>query len=525
MSASSKKKLRNEQEAVKMTERQIAEQQEAKKLKLYTTAFVVVLAVILVLAITIGVTQTITSSGTREKNTVAMTVNGTNLSNAEMNYFYIDVLNNFYSQNGSYAALFGLDVTAPLNQQVYDADTGATWADYFLDNAKTNAAAVYAVCEAAEAAGYTLSEEEVLNVETAISNITLYGMMYGYSDAETYLKAMYGNGASMDTYRAYMEKTMLANSFQSAYADSLVFEDADLRAAEAENFDQYSSFAYNYYYLAASRFEDGGAEAAEEAAKTLVSEEITTIEALNAAIAALPVNAENTSAASTRYDAQRYTNITTDIAQWLADDARKEGDMTIIANVSTDEAGAETVNGYYVVRFESANDNNFALKNVRHILVGFEGGTTDATTGATTYSDEEKAAAKATAEEILAQWNAGEATEASFAGLAAEKSTDTGSTANGGLYEDIYPGQMVPAFEEWCYDESRKAGDTGIVETEYGFHVMYFSGNSEQTYRDSMIRTELTNAAITEWYNGIVDSAAVTEGEFKYLSLDMVMSA
>ena len=55
MSASSKKKLRNEQEAVKMTERQIAEQQEAKKLKLYTTAFVVVLAVILVLAITIGV--------------------------------------------------------------------------------------------------------------------------------------------------------------------------------------------------------------------------------------------------------------------------------------------------------------------------------------------------------------------------------------------------------------------------------------------------------------------------------------
>ena len=54
---------------------------------------------------------------------------------------------------------------------------------------------------------------------------------------------------------------------------------------------------------------------------------------------------------------------------------------------------------------------------------------------------------------------------------------------------------------------------------------MYFSGNSEQTYRDSMIRTDLTNDAVTEWYNGIVDNATVTEGEFKYLSLDMVMSA
>ena len=525
MSASSKKKLHNDKYAGKMTERQIAEQQEAKKLKLYTTAFVVVLVALIVIAITVGVTQTISTSGMREKNTVAMTVNGTDLSNAELNYYFIDVLNNFYSQNGSYATLFGLDVTTPLNEQIYDSATGDTWADYFLDSAKTNAKAVYAVCEAAEAAGHTLSEEEYLNIETAISNLSLYGMMYGYSDAETYLKAMYGNGATMESYREYVEMTLLANSYQTAYADSLVYEDADLRAAEAENFNQYSSFAYNYYYLAASRFEDGGAEAAEEAAKSLVSEEITTIEALDAAIAALPVNAENTSAASTRYDAQRYTNITADIAAWLSDSSRTEGDMTIIPNISTDEAGAETINGYYVVRFESVNDNAFALKNVRHILVGFEGGTTDSTTGVTTYTDEEKAAAKTAAEEILAQWKAGDATEASFAGLAAEKSTDTGSTANGGLYEDVYPGQTVAAFEDWCYDESRKEGDTGIVETEYGYHVMYFCGNSQKTYRDSLITTDLTNAAITEWYNGIVDSAVVTEGEIKYLSLDMVMSA
>ena len=542
MSASSKKKLRNELEAAKLTERQIAEQKEAKKVKLYTAAFVAVLAVLIVVAAVIGVTQAVTTSGMREKNTVAMNVNGADLSNAELNYFYIDVINNFYSQNGSYAALFGLDLTKPLNEQVYDDATGDTWADYFLESAKTNATAVYAVTQAAEAAGHTLSDEDVLNVETAVSNITIYGSMYGYPDAESYLKAMYGNGATMKDYRAYVEKTLLANSFQNAYAESLSFEDADLRAAEAENFDEYSSFAYNYYYLAATRFQEGGTTAedgtvtysdeekaaavaaAEEAAKTLTAENITTIEALDAAIAALPVNAENATAASTRYDAQRYTSITADIAEWLSDDARKEGDMTIIPNVSTNDAGNEVVNGYYVVRFESADDNTFALKNVRHILVGFEGGTTDETTGATTYSDEEKAAAKTAAEEILKAWNAGEATEASFAGLAAEKSTDPGSSSNGGLYENIYPGQMVTAFNDWCYDASRKAGDTGIVETEYGCHVMYFSGNSEETYRDSMIRSDLTNDAITEWYNGIVDNASVTEGDVKYLSMDMVLS-
>ena len=542
MSASSKKKLRNELEAAKLTERQLAEQKEAKKVKLYTTAFALVMAAVLVIAATIGVTQFITTSGMREKNTVAMSINGTDLSNAELNYFYIDVLNNFYSQNGSYAALFGLDVTQPLNEQVYDDSTGDTWADYFLDSAKTNAVSVYAVSQAAEAEGFTLSEEDAASVESAISNMGMYAMLYGYGDAEAYVKAMYGNGASVDGYRTYVEKTLLANAYQTAYGESLVYEDAELRAAEAEKFDEYSSFAYNYYYLAASRFQEGGTTAedgtttysdeekaaavaaAEEAAKALTAEEITTIEALDAAIAALPINAESTTAASTRYDAQRYTSITASIAQWLADDARAEGDMTYIANASTDAEGNETVSGYYVVRYDSTIDNTFALKNVRHILVGFEGGTTDETTGAVTYSHEEKAAAKATAEEILNEWKSGEATEASFAGLAAEKSTDTGSTANGGLYEDIYPGQMVEAFEDWCYDASRKAGDTGIVETEYGYHIMYFSGNSEETYRDYMIRSDLTSDAITEWYNGIMDSAAVTDGDVKYLSMDMVLS-
>ena len=55
MSASSKKKLRNEQEAAKLTERQLAEQKEAKKLKLYTAIFVVVLAALLVVALWVGI--------------------------------------------------------------------------------------------------------------------------------------------------------------------------------------------------------------------------------------------------------------------------------------------------------------------------------------------------------------------------------------------------------------------------------------------------------------------------------------
>ena len=119
-------------------------------------------------------------------------------------------------------------------------------------------------------------------------------------------------------------------------------------------------------------------------------------------------------------------------------------------------------------------------------LAGFEGGTTD-DSGNTTYSDEEKAAAKQTAEDLLNEWKQGEATEDSFAALATEKTTDTGSKDNGGLYENVYPGQMVSAFNNWCFDSSRKPGDTGIVETNYGGSVCrsigYVAKQNENTYK------------------------------------------
>jgi hypothetical protein len=440
--------------------------------------------------------------------------------------------------------MFGLDVNKPLDKQFFDEEAGQTWADYFLESAKRTAVSVYALNDVAKAEGFTLSEELAGNVDSIISNFSLYASVYGYADADAYVKAMYGKGATVEGMRKYVEMSLLTDSYRNAHQDALTFTDEELRAAEAENFHKYSSFTYNYYYLPASRFLEGGTAnedgsttyspeeeaasvvAAKEAAESIKNSGITSVEDLDAAVAALPINAESTTAKSTGYTDYAYSAIDKDLAEWLTDSNRKAGDVEVIANLSTSTAddGTETTEtlGYFVALFHSANDNSFALKNVRHILVSFEGGTTDET-GYTVYSDEEKAAAKAGAQEILDAWMAGEATEDSFAALATEKTTDTGSAANGGLYEDIYPGQMVPEFEDWCFDSSRKVGDTGIVETTYGYHVMYFVGDSAQTYRDYQIASELATAAQDAWYNNIVDTAEVTEGEIKYLTLGLVL--
>ena len=548
MSASSKKKLRNEQNAAKMTERQLEEQKEAKKLKVMTVSFTAVLALILVVAIAFAAIQFVSNSGIREKNTVAVTLGDTELSNAQLNYYYVDAVYEFVNTYGAYASMFGLDLTKPLNEQIVNKETGLTWADDFVTSAIANAQSTYALCAEAEANGFTLSEEAAAEIENAISSFALYAVMNGFSNSDEYIKAYYGHGASVESFREYSQKNALAQEYYNHYASTLSYDDAAIRAGEEGKEIEFNNYSYNYYYLNVNKFLTGGTtdaegkttysdeekaaavKAAEEAAKAMTQMEITSVEELDAAIAALTINAgAETAPKSTACVDYSYANLTSAAKDWLTNASRKAGDLGYVehATTTTNEDGTETktVNGYYVVFFQECNDNNFALANVRHILIAPEGGSYDASTGSTTYTAEEKAAAKAKAEALLAEWKAGKASEETFAALAKEHTTDPGSKENGGLYEDIYPGQMVTEFNDWCFAEGRKVGDTGIVETTYGCHIMFYSGNSETTYRNYLIKNTLIDADVQAWYTALVEANVATEGNTKFLSKDMILSA
>ena len=547
MSASNKKKLRKELNAAAMTEKQLQEQKEAKKLRLYTAVFAIVIAVmILVVA-----GNRITSTGILPRSTTALTVNDTKVSAAELNHYYVDTINGFLENYGDYVSLFGLDVTKPLDEQVYDETNNKTWADYFVDEAAASARNMYAVYSAAKADGYTLSEDAKATIDASVENMSLYAVYYGFSNVDSYISAMYGEGCNEKTFREYAEVQLIASQYAADKNESLVYDDAAIRAEDDKNPDTYSAFSYNYYYLANSKFYEGGTEdekgnktyseeemeagraAAEAVANSLLT--ATTVEELDAAIAALEINAEATSAKSTRHENYAYSSIVSVMRDWITGE-RTSGDIVVIPNESTthnhedgeectDEGDTTTVNGYYVVRFDSEDKNLTELVNVRHILISFEGGTTDETTGAVTYSEAEKLTAKNAAEMILEAFLEGETTEEAFGTLATKNTDDTGSKENGGLYENVYPGQMVTNFNDWCFDSARKAGDTGIVETEYGYHVMYFVGNSGVTYRDYMIEATLRSADLEAWENALVEAAELTVLNTKFVKTDLVLSS
>ena len=163
----------------------------------------------------------------------------------------------------------------------------------------------------------------------------------------------------------------------------------------------------------------------------------------------------------------------------------------------------EELNAYYEEHADgyAASGITKELKSVdvRHILI-YPEGADGSNIFTEEFSEEAWAAGEETAKALLEQFLTGEQTEEAFAALANEHSQDPGSNQNGGLYEGVTEGEMVQAFNDWCFDESRQPGDTGVVKTEYGYHVMYFSGSQSlwQQYVESDYVTDKTGALADE---------------------------
>lgn len=169
--------------------------------------------------------------------------------------------------------------------------------------------------------------------------------------------------------------------------------------------------------------------------------------------------------------------------------------------------------------------------NVRHILIepadtSSEGSESSAVEDSAAEEASEEAAwadAEEEAERIYEEWKSGDATEESFGELANTYSADTGSNTTGGLYEDVYPGQMVTEFNDWCFDTSRQPGDTAIIRTSFGYHIMYYVGATENYYWKTTAESELRYQEYDAKLNEIVEQySTITTEELAVTQPDAV---
>lgn len=139
--------------------------------------------------------------------------------------------------------------------------------------------------------------------------------------------------------------------------------------------------------------------------------------------------------------------------------------------------------------------------------------------GTVTCSDASWDACREKAEALLAGWQSSKkATDAAFADMANKNSDDPGSAIDGGAYRKIRKGQLMPELDSWCFDQSRQPGDTTIIRSDYGYHILYFTGSTDIWYAEaeegliSQRQSELISEA-KDKYPAKIDYSAITLAE------------
>ncbi len=498
MSGSKQKEIRRQQREEGVEKHQVARKeafQKEKKHKITITVVSIVAALLVVVLV-------LFSSNLFYHNFDAVKIGDTTYNASELSFFYRSSYSNFMQTYGQY---FGPDTTKPLSSQKYTEDQ--TWADFFREMAVAQMKEITILYEEAGKAGFELSEEDRTAMDEELASLETLAQTNNFPNVDAFLASGYGKGVNYDLVAGIMEKVYVANAYRTQVTDSYTYTDADLLAYYNENKDNYDKYSFVSYFAEGKEDTEAGidAETAMKDAKEKADSVIDDTDSQDDFIA--KVTAVSGTAPSVTNQATAAIN--TVYKDWVTDSSRKAGDMTVIEGES----------GYYAVYWLAFEDNNYPTLSVRHILINVEAEEqTEEEIAANTpkvYTDEAKEAALKKAEDILARWEDGDATEDSFAELANELSEDPGSNEKGGLYEGVYKGQMVTEFNDWCFDSERKPGDTGIVFNEgnyCGYHVIFFVGDDGNDYRTVMVKDDIRNADYSKWFDSIAENYTETLG-------------
>ena len=472
MSASREKKARQElNESGYVDPRKAREAEEKAKERRSTRIYTAVIVAFLLLGAALFASGRIQAANEAKENArigaeTAVTIDGEDFTVNDVAYYYGTLRSTF--ANG----YSGYDTGKDAREQQYTADK--TWHDYFLETALTYMEDTVALVHAAEAAGFDALGQQDAAEQNNLSMMGLYAA-YNNVSREQYIAAMFGKCMTEADFVRCVRRDALASAYQQSYSDSLTYSAADLQAAYDKDPDAYCSVDIEYVL-----FETGLKSDASDAEKSAAMEEAKA--KAEAVLAAYETGKSFEASAGDgvyAHAAHADRSVTSDMLVWAFDADRAEGDTTV----------AEQSNGYVAVLFHSRSRDDYHSVTVRHILV----------------KD------KADAEQILADFLAGDAAEIDFAALAATKSTDSGTASDGGRMSNMRKGQTVQAFEDWCFDPSRQSGDTGIIESEYGYHVMYFVETNELPYWEYKATNTLRNADVSEWYDSITDGVTAEQ--------------
>ena len=460
------------------------------------------LAAVIAVVATLGVRYYTVPNGKKVKYkndaSVVATVDGQKISIGMYDYYYASIVS-YYEQYASYG-YYSLDTTKDYSKQYTTDDDGnkISWQKFFETEALKEVEQITTYYSKALEEGVTLTSAQKKTIDKQISTLKDSASQNDVS-LDQYIKANFGTYCSEDTIRIMLEQYYLSANYKGKFKSETKVTDNDVDKYYNDHKNDYKKI--EFYYIA-SPYDATDDNSKNESIKT-AEKIMAKMKDKKSVIALVP------EVYSSYIDSQVKSSMEQD-STLTEKKAREEAVKSYESNVVTTVSGSDspfddkmntwlfsddTKVGskkyyidesagyiYIVLKTSKASVEEDETYTVRHILVAPESGSnsSSSTSEKTEYTDEQWAAAKKKADSILAKFNKTDKSEYEFAKLAEQYSTDSASTSSGsndsfgGLYESVTLGQMVPDFEKWSIDDSRKYGDTGIVKSDYGYHIMFF---------------------------------------------------
>lgn len=449
---------------------------QRKKAKTRKNIIISVVSVVLVVAAVIGVCTGVVAvkeSGILLRNKVSITSEHYEVDNAMLSYFIFNNYASFMNSYGSIATYYINPGISLKKQTCAFSDEKMSWFEYFAESATNTVKQYLILCEKAIDENITLSEDEYKTVELQMKTLKIENYPIGLKEED--LKKCY-------------EIMALATKYANVMKDRYNISDTELEAYYQKHIDSYLLTDYRSFYIEFNNTSDTSNSSSSSTSKLTKDEAKQKAEELK--------NAATSEEKFNEWVKAYYKDTITDekklqdaVDKTLTEQAvRKDKDKASEWMYNKDTKVGDTYiheseKGFTVYLLVKAPYRDETItKTVRHILL-----TKD------TFGTLELAKKKA--DELLEEFKKNPSEDA-FKKLVYDYSEDTGSTMVGGLYENIYEGEMVEEFNDWCFAEDRKEGDTGVVKTSYGYHIMYFVDNGLETWA-----SHCYNALLSEKYS------------------------
>lgn len=389
---------------------------------------------------------TVSASQVEKKHDAIVATLGENsLSNGQLQIYYWMQVYEFLNDYSYYLSYIGLDYTKDLSTQSCTmTETEMSWEQYFLMEALYTWHRYQVLYQTANTEGYQMPTEYQSYLDGLQESMDADALEDGYDSAEAMLQDEFGPGVTFDDYLYYLERYYVGNLFFSEVVDKLEVTDEEMEEYFTENESSLAGYGIT---------KDSGPLL--DLRQILLKPESTKDDDGNSIITD-----------EAWEDCLKKTQAIYD--QFLAGE-KTEDAFSALAKENSQDTDTASSGGLlqYVPQL------GLTSVDVRHILIMPVD--VDEFDSSATYTDEQWEACRKEAQALLDQFLAGEQTEEAFGALANEYSDDNnGKVTNGGIYTDVTQGQMVDAFDEWIFDTARQEGDTGLVKTPYGYHVMYF---------------------------------------------------